>query len=577
MDRGLKNNWIKLLAALCLAVLLLAAPRASAAEIAERTASTVYVNDQRAAITGYYMNGSNYFRLRDLAAALSGTSCRFDVEWNPWEHQVEIITGSDYSGEVWSGQLPDTALAEPSTAGLLVDGQSEELDAFLIGGSTYYRLRDLGDLLGFRVYWLEENDSICLYTNLYSTAFMADTSGGGLRVMNREKSTQRWAKTCESYLFDEGETFSVFDVSGEEKTTFLTVDTYDSITYQLLSSWDIPMELDFFGGFYAGEEYNYIVFGNNNMERDDDREVIRVVQYDKDFRRLAGVSVTGGECATLRPFDKGTLRMSEYGNELVIHTSRAVYAAGDEADMGASLTLILDTETMEIQNSLEAAGSVCPSYNQFVRHDDGQHVLLDQSSAFPRGLLLRRFDGTDYTQILLYDIPGEAGASCTGVTVGGFEVTESGYLAAINTVEHSWVENYTDYTLEGLDLDERDVVLLFCDRDAAGPEDVEQIYLTGYAGTGLLGSTPWLVPLGDDSFLVLWEEFVYSETDSGILGVQSNGVCYVEVDGTGRPLTGIQVLEDGRLSYDCQPIYMGGAVVWYINARAGRLFFGLKM
>lgn len=564
-------------------MLLLASP--AAAEDAEGceavlTDSVIYINDQRSMIAGYNIDGQNYFRLRDLAAALSGTSSQFDVTWNGWERQVELATGVAYTGDLWAENLPELATARVSTAGLLVDGRREALAAYNIQGSSYYGLRDMGELLGFDVYWVENERCVCIYTGLGGAAVLTESSGGDLRVMNREKSTQRWARACASYLYEDGDTAIVFDVSGGEEWELLRADRYDRESWELLDSWNIPLELDFFGGFYAGEEYNYIVFGSNNMEADNSKEIIRVVKYSKDFQRLDDAYVTGGQCVTLRPFDAGTLRMSEWGSELVIHTSRATYVTGDKVDGESQLTLILDTEDMEVINDLGLyqGGVISNSYNQFVQHDNGVHILVDHGDASPRSVLLRRYDGGEmYTSVTLFQIPGRRGASCTGVTVGGFEVSESSYLVAVNSVRHDWVDAYTDYTLEGLAADERDVVLLSCGKEGLEEPVVEQIVLTDYAGTGRLGSTPYLVKLAEDRFLVLWEEFAYYESDFGVYDAASGGVRYVEVDGAGRPLMPVQYMPDARLSYDCQPVVLDGTVVWYVNARAGRIFYRLAL
>lgn len=569
--------WGRLLAAVCLTILLVL-PQAQAAGTAGavRSTSAVYVNDQSADIAGYHIEGSNYFRLRDLAAALSGTSSQFDVIWNSLENRVEIATGAAYTGGSVEGGLADTALAAPSTAELVIDGQPVELTAYVIQGSSFYGLRDLGNALGFEVRWLPEENSICLYTGLGGAAHLAESSGGALRVMNREKSTQRWGRTCCSYLFDSDGTLSVFDVSQDGQGEILSVDTYEYGSYALLFSRNVPLELDFFGGFYAGEMYNYIVFGCNNIESDGGKEVIRIVKYGKDFERLDAVSLTGAQCATLRPFDAGTLRMSEWGSELVIHTSRATNAAGEKLDHESQLTIILNTDTMEVTNDLGLyqGNYVTPSYNQFVRHDNGLFVLLDHGNASHRGLVLHQYNGTSYTLSMLLPIPGDTSASCTGITAGGFEVSGSGYLAAINSVDHQLVTAYTDYTLEGLAPDERNIVLLSCGKE--NPEDVTQTVLTDYVGSGKLGSTPYLVKLSEDRFMVLWEEFSYYETNSRAYGIRDNGVRCVVVDGQGQPLTEVQSLEEARLSYDCQPIYRDGQVVWYVNARAGRLFYSIN-
>ena len=230
------KNWGRGLAALCFALLLTASVAfAEGWEVldASLTTSAVYVNDQRAAIRGYSVEGSTYFRLRDLAAALAGTASEFDVVWNEEERLVELDTGASYGGEVWDGRLPENAAAVPSEAGLLLDGESVELAAFNIMGSSYYRLRDLGEALGFAVYWIQAEDCICIYTGFGENAGLADSSGGDTRLMNREKSTQRWSAPCRSYIFDEGDTFSVLDVSESEGADLLLLDVYDSATWEI--------------------------------------------------------------------------------------------------------------------------------------------------------------------------------------------------------------------------------------------------------------------------------------------------------------------------------------------------------
>ena len=45
------------------------------------------------------------------------------------------------------------AIAERSTNTVYVDGQQVELEAYLIGGANYVKLRDVGQTVGFNVYW----------------------------------------------------------------------------------------------------------------------------------------------------------------------------------------------------------------------------------------------------------------------------------------------------------------------------------------------------------------------------------------------------------------------------------------
>lgn len=51
-------------------------------------------------------------------------------------------------------------MAERSTNTIYVDGEQVELEAYLINGSNYIKLRDVGQAVGFNVYWDEEDRTV---------------------------------------------------------------------------------------------------------------------------------------------------------------------------------------------------------------------------------------------------------------------------------------------------------------------------------------------------------------------------------------------------------------------------------
>ncbi len=51
-------------------------------------------------------------------------------------------------------------MAERSTNSFYVDGEQVELPAYLIGGNNYVMLRDVGQAVGFNVYWNEESRTV---------------------------------------------------------------------------------------------------------------------------------------------------------------------------------------------------------------------------------------------------------------------------------------------------------------------------------------------------------------------------------------------------------------------------------
>ena len=108
------------------------------------------------AVTGaqvYNINGSNYFKLRDVAALLNGTGSQFALEYDAAAREIVLTTGEAYTpdgSELTAGE-DQSATAVRSNQSLTIDGESASLTAYNIGGNNYFMLRDLGEALGFEV------------------------------------------------------------------------------------------------------------------------------------------------------------------------------------------------------------------------------------------------------------------------------------------------------------------------------------------------------------------------------------------------------------------------------------------
>jgi hypothetical protein len=271
---------------------------------------------------------------------------------------------------------------------------------------------------------------------------------------------------------------------------------------------------------------------------------------------------------TTSPFYAGCPRFAEYGGTLILHTSRLRYTSEDGLNHQSNLTVALNTNSMQL---LEVSASfpvnhVSHSFNQFVLFDGGQPVFLDHGDAYPRSVVLQKgsivtaypnpasgaeianptsgFDegspestpseNTDQyapsgiffqisDEINLFPIPGPVGENYTGVSVGGFEASDTSYIAAISTV-HS--DGTTDSSSSGPA--KRNVVLCVLPKDGSRDSDVKQITLGQYAGTDQYASTPYLVKMSGDRFAVLWQEF---STEYSLRG---DMVCAL-VNGGGEP------------------------------------------
>ena len=67
----------------------------------------------------------------------------------------------------------------------------------------------------------------------------------------------------------------VEEISNKNTGDKIIVEKYSDYT-NISESFEIECELEYFCGFYSGENDNYFVFGASNSEESDDKEVLRV-------------------------------------------------------------------------------------------------------------------------------------------------------------------------------------------------------------------------------------------------------------------------------------------------------------
>lgn len=535
---------------------------------AKVTESSTYLDGERQNLNGFNISNNNYFRLRDLAEHFSGTTSQFDITWNKANNAIEIITGQAYtpdektSSKYYSSNRNYSATL--SNSKVLVDGQLQSITAYNIDDNNYFQLRDLAGKIPFDIEFDAQSDRISLFSKTPDDAYRVKTAN---EAEDNAVSSYfpRWKSTVSSYLVNNNDgSVSVIEANKE-----VTIETYNE-KYELTGHKSIPFELPIFGSFYSGEKYNYIAFGQENREENDSKEVIRIVRYDKSFNRVDSVSIKGGESFTVEPFDAAAGRMAEFGDTLVLHTSRTRYTTEDKLNHQSQLTIIVNTKTMTVTNNLGRfqKNHVSHSFDQYVLFDGNTHVLVDHGDAYPRSIVLNKGDGASYNEVDLFEIPGKIGANTTGVSIGGFEMSSANYIVAMNTIDHSLVKEYTSYEMVGLERDQRDIVLSVSPKANLSSTSVNHITLAKYVGTNLIASIPKLVKITDDKMMVLWQEFD-KENRPGDLK-------YVLIDGEGKATGSIQTIKHFALS-ECSPIVSGDKIVWYTNNNGSRLFYSIPL
>ena len=151
-----------------------AAPAASqpVTVTAQPTSSSVLINGKNVTFDAYNINGSNYFKLRDLAYALNGSAKQFDVGWDAANNAVSLTSGKPYTvaGSEMAGGSVGNKTTIPTNSNIYLNGESVSFTAYNIGGNNYFKLRDIGLLFNFGVGWDAATSTITIDTSKDYTA-----------------------------------------------------------------------------------------------------------------------------------------------------------------------------------------------------------------------------------------------------------------------------------------------------------------------------------------------------------------------------------------------------------------------
>lgn len=113
----------------------------------------IEVNGKAVNPQAYNIGGYNYFKLRDIAYLLNGTSSSFNVTWDSGKNAVNLISGQAYAavGGEMTVVSSTTLRVQQSTAKVLLDGNGISINGYTINGNNYYKIADVSSAIGFSV------------------------------------------------------------------------------------------------------------------------------------------------------------------------------------------------------------------------------------------------------------------------------------------------------------------------------------------------------------------------------------------------------------------------------------------
>jgi hypothetical protein len=148
---------------------------------AKPAASTVRVNGKAVEFQAYNISDYNYFKLRDLAAALNGSAKQFQVVWSGGN--IYLYPNTAYTavgGELAKAADTGAVTAYPSISSVYCNGQLLNLTVFTIGNNNYFKLRDIASVINFFVGWDGDSNTITIDTSRQYEAEESTTQAGEL-------------------------------------------------------------------------------------------------------------------------------------------------------------------------------------------------------------------------------------------------------------------------------------------------------------------------------------------------------------------------------------------------------------
>ncbi|MDR3278672.1 MAG: hypothetical protein LBT12_07845 [Oscillospiraceae bacterium] len=133
---------------------------------AKPTASKVLVDGENKSFDAYNINDNNYFKLRDLAYALSGTEKQFAVGYDEATRAIALTPGAAYTpdGSEMIGKGTGAKTPKPTASKIYLDGKEVTFTAYIIDGNNYFKLRDIGAAFDFGVDWDGASQTIAIDT-----------------------------------------------------------------------------------------------------------------------------------------------------------------------------------------------------------------------------------------------------------------------------------------------------------------------------------------------------------------------------------------------------------------------------
>lgn len=349
------------------------------------------------------------------------------------------------------------------------------------------------------------------------------------------------------------------------------VEYYDN-DFNIQSKKTIPMELDMWGGFYAGSDAYYLVEGQANKDESDTAEVIRVIKYDTSWNKKGAANITGnpelfgGEVRY--PFDNGCVEFTERNGILYIVTGHEGYV-DSLYGQGHQGFLMIAVNTSSMTGKIVDC-DYWHSFAQYIESKDSNLYVLEQSEGSRYTKLTRYNADTMENQSLPVLRYGGSRDSAWAITcyasVDGMALSSDHILCLGTSIDQSQYDTVTEDTPHNIYL----TVTPMSDFSESGTEIK---WITNYSsgGKSFLGTK--ITKINDNRFMISWEEYDTSGTVTGDDVLSSSILHYLYIDGRGNIIS--REFTEATPISDCQPIVKDSKVVYYASNRNSVDFYSI--
>lgn len=316
----------------------------------------------------------------------------------------------------------------------------------------------------------------------------------------------------------------------------IIVEYYDK-KFKLTGTRNIKYQLDRYCGFYSDGKYNYMIFAQNNPNKDNNKVVCLVVKYSKNWKILGKCAIKNTNVTKYMNYT-GTSMLADSG-KLYIRSAREMYN-GHQANI-TYIIRISDMKLLEKYDQIEhnKYGYVSHSFAQFLAKDGHNIITADHGDAFPRGVVIQ--DSALEKKKLVFKCVGKTGENNTGLCLGGLGVSGQSYITVGSSMDQNISnikdEEFTDHCIRSV----KNVFVSVWDKNT---DKARTTFLTDYKSCDELHD-PYIVEINRNRFVVMWEH--------------NNRVYYVEIDGAGKRVTPIKNV---KAHMNVKPVINDGKIVW---------------